>query len=418
VAWDERGRIVYAGRASEAAAGGEEVRGTLAGALDASGCTVLPGLIDTHVHLTIAAAPGPPAPNDELLGPRRSGPAMTAAQVSVLRNDTDGERMGRALAAAQAALSVGVTTLCDLGAKGTTLYELRDLVEAGVVAGPRVLTSGAPITTRAGHCWWMGGEADTADEAVAQVRERVKAGADLIKVMATGGNLTKGSNPLMAQYPVETLAAVVADAHRLGKRVAAHAHGVEGIARAVEAGVDAIEHCTWQRAVGQEIDQRVAERMVAQGTVVGHTLAGAGAVLLRGGTAPEEVPAALQARYGRERTLRELGVRVVTNSDAMYPNRPFEDFALGVASAAVYGGLSPERAVHSATGLAAEALGLGGETGTLAVGKRADVLVVRGNVAEKPAAMGETRWVLRDGRVVGMDGGLVSAGVSGWRWPA
>ena len=84
------------------------------------------------------------------------------------------------------------------------------------MAGPRVLTSGAPITTRAGHCWWMGGEADTADEAVAQVRERVKAGADLIKVMATGGNLTKGSNPLMAQYPVETLAAVVADAHRLG----------------------------------------------------------------------------------------------------------------------------------------------------------------------------------------------------------
>src|SRR5688572_13789081 len=150
---------------------------------------------------------------------RSAGPAVTAAQVALIRSDSDSERIVRALAAAQAALAVGVTTICDCGAKGDTTLRLRDLVEAGVVAGPRILSSGPPITTRAGHCWWLGGEADTTDEAIARVRELVKLGVDFVKVMATGGNLTRGSNPLEAQYSVETLAAIVADAHRLGRRV-------------------------------------------------------------------------------------------------------------------------------------------------------------------------------------------------------
>ncbi|HET7767633.1 MAG TPA: amidohydrolase family protein, partial [Chloroflexota bacterium] len=288
VVWDEGGRIIYAGRAGEApqltgTTDGSGESGESAETIEATGCTVLPGLIDTHVHLTFAAAAGAGCP------PRSAGPAVTAAQVALICGDSDSERIVRALAAAQAALAVGVTTMCDCGDKGSSVLSLRELVEAGVVAGPRILSSGPPITTRAGHCWWLGGEADTLDEAVTRVRELVKLGADFVKVMATGGNLTKGSNPLEPQYPVETLAAIVADSHRLGRRVVAHAHGVEGIARAVVAGVDAVEHCSWQRRDGHAVDEALAARMAAAGTVVGDTLAGFGAVLLREGVAPHDV---------------------------------------------------------------------------------------------------------------------------------
>jgi len=345
---------------------------------------------------------------------RQAGPAITAAQVDLITTDSAAQRIVRALTAAQAALAVGVTTLRDCGAKGNVIQALRDLIESGAVTGPRLQASGPPITTRAGHCWWLGGEADTQDEAIAQVRERVKAGVDFIKIMATGGNLTRGSNPLSSQYPQATLAAVAADAHRLGLQAVAHAHSVEGIARCVDAGIDIIEHCSWQRPDGDGIDDSIAERMATTGTVVGDTMAGFGAILLRQDVAPEHVPAPIRARYGYGAELRARGVTVLTSSDAMYPNRPFEDFPLGVAAAALYGGHTPENAVHSATSLPAHAMGLAATTGTLQAGLCADLLVVDGNVAVDPKALSRSRWVIRDGVVVAA-GAVLAPGVEGWR---
>ncbi|MBI3972367.1 MAG: amidohydrolase family protein [Chloroflexi bacterium] len=403
VALDDAGRIVFAGSAADPAA--PDVRGLdPAVLLDAPGGTVLPGLVDTHVHLTFGVDPMPDA---------RPGGSTNAAQVRQIKEDGGAARALRALNAAQAALAAGVTTVRDCGAKGRAIFVLRDLISSGVLVGPRVLASGAPITTRNGHCWWLGGEADTLEETVARVRTLVKQGADFIKVMATGGNMTRGSNTMAAQYPTETLAAIVADAHRLGRLVAAHAHGVEGIARCAAAGIDMIEHCSWQRPGGSAVDPEIAGELARVGTYVGDTVGGSAELAWRGVT-PDALSPGSAARIRLFADLRQRGVRVVTSSDAMYPTKPFEHFPWGVVATSLYGGLVPEQAVHAATGLAADAIGLAGEIGRLAPGRRADVLVVDGDVTADVRTLAQPRWVLRDGIVLAAGGAVWPAGLPGW----
>ena len=160
-----------------------------------------------------------------------------------------------------------MTTVRDCGSRGTFLGALRDGIAAGLLPGPRLLVCGPPLTSTAGHLWVCGGEVDTAEGARALVRRLVKEGADFIKVMATGGRMTPGTNVGRAQFSVAELRAIVEDAHRLGRRVAAHCLGTEGIANAVEAGVDTVEHCDWLDAGGEAVafDEGVARRMAERG---------------------------------------------------------------------------------------------------------------------------------------------------------
>jgi imidazolonepropionase-like amidohydrolase len=190
---------------------------------------------------------------------------------------------------------------------------------------------------------------------------------------------------------------------------------VEGIARCVEAGVDTIEHCSWQRPAGDEIDLDVAQRLAAGGSFVGDTTPGATADLARLDTPASALPSSLRQRHLLFAEMRAMGIKVVTHSDAMLPNRPFEDFPWCVVAASLYGGLTPEQAVRTATGLAADAVGLAGETGVLTPSLRADVLVVDGNVAADVRRVPQARWVLRDGVVVAAAGTLLAASAEGWR---
>ena len=196
-----------------------------ADAIDCGGLTAIPGLIDAHVHL-------------ELNPDEANPPARTEDRVIPLMAER---------AAAMAA--VGITTARDLGGGAWHELALRDAIAAGKQVGPRLLCSGQPITSPQGHCHFWGGEAHNLEEAKGVLQRQVEHGVDLIKIMATGGRLTKGSEPTDAQFDQATMNAIVdmAKAHDLP--VAAHCHGTEGIHRAALAGVTTIEHCSW---VGQD----------------------------------------------------------------------------------------------------------------------------------------------------------------------
>ena len=222
--------------------------------LDVSGCTVVPGLIEAHTHLCLNA---------------------DADWREVYDSDTPSKMLLRMAGHARRMLEAGITTVRDLGAPTELAVELRDSIRAGLVAGPDLLVSGAPITPTGGHCWFMGGEADGIEGVKVAVRERKKAGADWIKVMASGGNMTPGTNIFAAQFSVEELRAIVAEAHRLEMKVAAHAHGVEGITVAVEAPVDMIEHCSFQTPEGAVKDDAVVLDIARQGIRASPTIGAA-----------------------------------------------------------------------------------------------------------------------------------------------
>ncbi len=169
--------------------------------------TLMPGLIDTHVHLGFDGGPDP---------------------VARMKAESDAEQLLVMVRSARRLLSVGVTTARDLGARGFLDVTLRDAIAAGTARGPRLVVSGRPLTAvTGGHCWFMGGECDTTDDVRTMVRYHHKMGVDTIKVMSTGGFMTTGSAPWHAQFTLEQLQAAVEEAHRVGKPVAAHAHGVE-----------------------------------------------------------------------------------------------------------------------------------------------------------------------------------------------
>src|SRR5581483_544893 len=184
--------------------------------VDLGDVTLLPGLIDTHVHLGFDAGRTP---------------------VARMLADDDTVLVLRMRRAARRALAAGITTVRDLGDRGYLGLALRDWFRAGEESGPEIVAAGPPITVTGGHCHFMGGEADGEIEVRRAVRARVKQGVDVIKIMATGGQMTPGTNPLAAQYTVAELSAAAEEAHRLGRTITAHAHGVAGIAAAVEAGV-------------------------------------------------------------------------------------------------------------------------------------------------------------------------------------
>jgi imidazolonepropionase-like amidohydrolase len=219
----EDGRIVSAGPSAETKTPADASR------IELPNATVLPGLIDAHTHLTYE-----PQFGYEELG------------VSVLRSALTGAKNARVT------LQAGFTTVRNVGAEGYSDVALRDAINAGDVPGPRMLVSGPALGITGGHCdnnllpYEYHATGDGVADGIAavqhKVRENIKYGSDLIKICATGGVLSKGDDPQASQYTLEEMKAIVADAHRLGRKVAAHAHGAQGILWASEAGVDSIEH--------------------------------------------------------------------------------------------------------------------------------------------------------------------------------
>ena len=332
--------------------------------------TLLPGLVDSHVHLALDGADG----------------AMDR-----MRAASDDELYALMLRNAAELLAAGVTTARDLGSPAGLGVRVRDAIRAGRAPGPGLVVSGAPLTPPDGHCWFMGGTCVGEDALRRAVREQAAAGVDLIKVMATGGSLTSGPASWERQFSEAELAAVVDEAARAGLVVAVHAHGTDGIAASIRAGVHTVEHCSFVDAAESIVpDPELVRRLVADRIHVCPTISRR--FTDRWDRGDRQRPPALPVLY------RE-GVLIVAGSDAGTDGAPHHasvDGLLGMARL----GLPPEEILQAATSRAARALRLNTVTGRIAPGLRADIIAVEGDPLQDVAALRELRLVLANGVAV------------------
>jgi len=316
--------------------------------------TLLPGLIDCHVHLTVSG------------GGNWLGEAQDPTPVIAWR----------AARFAAATLRGGFTTVRTLGGSERIEILLRDEIRAGRIAGPRILATGRVICMTGGHGAWVGREADGPDEVRKAAREQIKDGADVIKLIATGGVMTPGVEPGAPQLGEEELRAGVEEATKAGKRTASHAQGSAGILAAVRAGIHSIEH-------GFYLTDEIVAEMRERGTCYSATLAAArGIAEAPPGAVPDWAQAKAQsvreAHAGSFRLAHAGGVKLVLGTDA---GTPFNHHGQNARELElmVEAGLSPTEGLLAATRNGADLLGILDQVGTLEPGKAADLLLVRGD---------------------------------------
>ncbi|MBA2554042.1 MAG: amidohydrolase family protein [Geodermatophilaceae bacterium] len=341
------------------------------------GTTLLPGLIDTHVHL---CGDSSPRALDRLpgLSPSELDDAIEAAK--------------------RRTLAVGVTSVRDLGDQEWAVVDRH----RGAGDGPTVVASGPPITSLRGHCWSMGGEAAGTAALRQAVRDRSDRGADIVKIMASGGVLTPGTDVLACQFSVEELRAVVEEAHDVGLGVTAHAHGLPAVEQCVAAEVDGIEHCSCLVTGGFRTPPELAAALAAAGIAVCPTLGVASGV-----EPPPQLKALMEAtgatvegRRGHFGKLYRAGVTLISGGDSgISPGKPHGILPNAVADLTDCG-VPTADALTSATSLAAWACGLGERTGRLRAGLDADLLIVDGDPLLDIAALTRVRKVVSRGRDV------------------
>jgi imidazolonepropionase-like amidohydrolase len=374
----ERGKIVSVGpMASVTRSPGDQL-------IDLANATVLPGLTDAHTHLT---------GNPQDVGPQGLGISLPRATLAGARN-------------ARVTLEAGFTTVRNVGADGYSDVALRDAINAGDVPGPRMLVSGPPLGITGGHCdenflpfeyhVTAEGVADGVEGVQHKTREVIKYGADLIKICATGGVLSHGDNPQASQYTLEEIKAIVADAHRLGRKVAAHAHGAQGILWASEAGVDSIEH-------GSYIDDAAIAEMKRNGTYLVPTLYLADWFLdnaERMHVPPEMITKGRVVMAAARQNVAHAfasGVKVAFGTDAaVYPHGlNAHEFAVMVKL-----GLTPLQAIQAATINAADLLGWSDKIGAVESGKWADIIALDGDPLRDVTSLERVKFVMKGGEVV------------------
>ena len=375
-------RIETVGPAAARAPAGVDV-------VNGAGCTLLPGLINMHAHLCMSGLPG------------RRGPAPESVETQVLR----------AARNAQVSLASGATTIRDLGGTGRVVQTVRDAVAQGLIVGPRIIACGRVITTTAGHGWPHGYRADTSDEIRKVARTLVEERVDVLKVIASGGGGTPGSNVNAPQYTADELKVLMAEARRLGKPVAAHAIGTASIRNAVDAGIDTIEHCGWMSMDGGfEFDESLTERMLAQGTTVVPTIT----VWYRAAYDDfkdmsedrRRMRAVREQRTAAWANMHAAGVRFATGPDTGIHDTYFDNLAWELELMVAHMGVSPLDAIAAATHHGAVALRLEHEIGTVAPGKIADLLLVEGDPAAEISDVRRVKAVVRAGQRVATHGAL------------
>ncbi|WP_256461155.1 amidohydrolase family protein [Blastococcus sp. PRF04-17] len=270
---------------------------------------------------------------------------------------------------------------------------MRDAISAGEVPGPRIVAADAPITITGGHCWYMSDQCDTEAEVAASVRAHAEGGADVVKVMLTGGFLhPEGDTPHRPVYDEPVLRALVGQAHEGGMRVAVHAHGVDGIRRAVDAGVDTVEHCTMTTRGGVRYDAALARRIAEAGIVVVPTL--------NRRWLDDDLPwTTRDVALDVLRRLREDGVRLAVGTDCGIDGVGHADHLWGLRTL-VASGMTPSQAFAAATETGAEACGLSGEVGRLEPGSSADLIAVRADPRYDLDALAEPAAVMTRGALV------------------
>jgi len=343
--------------------------------IDCAGAVALPGLIDAHVHMELNPEHTRPPERTDLLQ----------------RPDMD--RRAREMVMA------GITTARDLGGGAWLELGLRDDIDAGRVTGPRLLCAGQPITSPAGHCHFWGGEAADLDQARTVLARQVEKGVDLIKVMASGGRMTRGSNPASAQFDLATLQGIVETAAQHGLSIAAHCHGTHAIELAARAGVRTIEHCSWVGRDGWASDYQddVARLILERGVWVSPTI-NRGWQRFLGGNGTETLTRIRTAFAA----MQALGIPLIASTDAGIPGVFHHDLPLALAVFSRIAELTPDRTLRAATSEAALALGIDGITGRLAPGLEADVLIVDGDPLTDLAALDRPVGIWARGRPLRM----------------
>lgn len=351
--------------------------------IDLKTMTVLPGLIDSHTHLTFSPAS-----------------AASSIRQSVPRQALIGARN------ANITLLAGFTTVRNVGAGGYSDIALRDAINAGDVPGPRISASGPALGITGGHCddnflpWEFhhkaDGVADGVENVMAKTREVIKYGAGVIKFCSTGGVLSLGDDPKHAEFTFEEMKAIVAEAHRFGRKVAAHAHGGEGLKQAVLAGVDSIEHGTY-------IDDEGIRLMKEKGTYLVPTIYLTDWFLENYpslGLPPQIIAKAKEVMPAMKKNLThaiQQGVPVAFGTDAaVYPHgMNAREFAVLVRM-----GMTPIRAIQTATVNASKLLGWEDRIGAVEAGKFADLIAVEGDPTKDVTELERIKFVMKGGQVV------------------
>jgi imidazolonepropionase-like amidohydrolase len=340
--------------------------------VDLGDVTVLPGMIDVHVHLAFDASRDP---------------------VGALAARTPDEVRDAMVDAGRRTLRAGVTTVRDLGDPHYQSLDLRGRPDL-----PTIVAAGPPVTTVGGHCHFLGGAiASTVPAIRTAVRERAERGCDVVKIMTSGGTMTAGTAQHLPQFGVTELRAAVHEAHKYGLPVVAHAHASASIANALAAGVDGLEHVSFWSADGVDDRPDLLDQIAARQVTVGASI---GMAPVDGVSPPPEVAARVPRILAGYRRLIEAGAVVVAGTDAgigppkRHPSLP------NAVPQLVSLGMTPLAALRAVTSVAAEVCGLAGRKGRLAPGFDADLVAVGGDPLTDPAAIHDVRAVYFGGRLV------------------
>jgi len=350
--------------------------------IDGRGLTLLPGLIDCHVHLCLGAEP------DVVDAFAKETPALTLLKSSRSARQT---------------LEAGFTTVRDVGSRDHSIFTLQQAIDAGLVPGPRIVAAGLAICMIGGHARFIGQEVEGVQQVRAVVRAQISAGAAVIKVIASGGVLTPGTSPDQAQMTVEELQAAVEEAHRAGRKVAAHAHGSSGMKNALRAGVHSIEHATL-------MDEEAAAMMKQQGVFMVPTLSALAitAACRLGCGIPESALDKAKSMTKRHQVsfkkAHRSGILIAMGTDAGTPFNYHGDNAQELERMVALG-MTPMEAIVASTAVAARLIGIQDQVGTIEKEKLADLLLFEGNPLRRID-------LLRDrGRIIGvMQSGRFVAG--------
>ena len=355
--------------------------------VDGRGFTVLPGLIDCHVHLCLGAEPD---------------------VVQAIEQETPTETLLKSSQMARQTLEAGITTVRDVGSRDHSIFALKRAIDKGLTVGPRIVGAGLAICMIGGHARFIGQEVEGVEQVREVVRAQIAGGAQVIKVIASGGVLTPGTSPDQAQMTIEELQAAVDEAKKAGLKVAAHAHGSSGMKNAVRAGVHSIEHATL-------MDVEAAGLMAQHGVYMVPTLSALAttAACRRGCGIPDSALDKAKAMTKRHQAsfkqAHRRGLLIAMGTDAGTPFNYHGENAQELERMVAFG-MSPMDAILASTSSAARLIGLEEKIGSLQRGKAADLIVIEGNPLRKIELLRDRNriaGVMKDGRFVA--GPLVKA---------
>ena len=359
---------------------------------DLGDVSLLPGLVDAHSHMHCSA---------------------THDAQALAMSENDQQLTIRATNNMRKAVLAGTTTIRDLGSRNEVAFTVRQMIEDGHVPGPRLLLAGTPITITAGHCWFFGTEADTEAEVRTAIRTQVKLGANVIKVMATGGMFTPTANPRTPQYSVKVLKAAVEEAHRMNVPIVTHTLSAQGVRNVVEARVDQLIHARWYHSdpnEGLDYSPDTVKQMVDQGQwvdpTIGHHLLGIEAKA-RGEIGPMDPHWAVSYKIVPEEEhvdtlnkMHDAGVRFTTGLDMGMTYGTHDRSAANAWALVETLGWANWKAINASTAGTAEALGLIKQIGSLQTGMFADMAAFAGDPAQNIREMDQASTVVKSGQIL------------------